>query len=368
MTEAGTGNQGNPQDLPIEQLKEVGREFAQALLARGLAKATDQIEGLTERVNAAGDGGGAAQKAAAAGAKKIAEGESPLKAGLSAGAAGAKEVVKDKVKGAFGGGGKDGKGGGQGKMKVTNIMEEFDVGLPRRVAYDQWTQFADYPSFTKKVESVDQESDEKINWRAQVFLSHRTWESTIIEQVPDERIVWKSKGPKGYVDGAVTFHELAPSMTRVLLVAEYHPDGFFEKTANLWRAQGRRLRLDFKHIKRHMMTKTLLDQEETEGWRGEIRDGEVVKTHEDALKEEEEQRQAEEGDGEQKPEAQEEKPEAQEEKPEAQEEKPEEEPEAREEKSEAQGDEGNGQAKPEAQEGEQEKEKEREKAASGARG
>ncbi|WP_149262668.1 SRPBCC family protein [Actinomadura sp. K4S16] len=354
MTEAGTGDRGNPQDLPIEQLKEVGRQFAQALMMRALSKATGQIEGLTERLNAASDGGGAAEKAAAAGAKKIAEGESPLKAGLSAGATGAKEVVKDKVKGAIGGGGKDGKGGGQGKMKVTNIIEEFDVGLPRRVAYDQWTQFADYPSFTKKVESVEQESDEKINWRAQVFLSHRTWESTIIEQVPDERIVWKSKGPKGYVDGAVTFHELAPSMTRVLLVAEYHPDGFFEKTANLWRAQGRRLRLDFKHIKRHMMTKTLLDQEETEGWRGEIRDGEVVKTHEDALKEEEERRQAEEGGGEEKSEApEEEKPEEQEEKSEGQEEKPE-----------AQEERGDGQQKPEEA---KEKEKEKEKAASGTR-
>ncbi|GAA4316107.1 hypothetical protein GCM10023178_26320 [Actinomadura luteofluorescens] len=251
MTESGTGGNGNAQDLPVDQLKDAARALAQALMVRALEKASGQIGSLTERLDG-GDGGGVAGKAAATGAKKLAEGESPLKAGLSAGATGAKEMVKDKVKSAVGGGGK-GKGGGQGKMKVTNIMEEFDVGLPRRVAYDQWTQFADYPSFTKKVESVEQESDEKINWRAQVFLSHRTWESTIIEQVPDERIVWKSKGPKGYVDGAVTFHELAPSMTRVLLVAEYHPDGFFEKTANMWRAQGRRLRLDFKHIKRHMI-------------------------------------------------------------------------------------------------------------------
>ncbi|MEU9870188.1 SRPBCC family protein [Actinomadura sp. NPDC048021] len=295
MAEAGTGNGSKAQDLPVEQLKDAGRALAQALMVRALEKASGQIEGLTERLDG-GNGGGAAGKAAVKGAQKIAEGESPLKAGLSAGATGAKEMVKGKIKDALPGGGGKGKGGGQGKMKVTNILEEFDVGLPRRVAYDQWTQFADYPSFTKKVESVEQESDEKINWRAQVFLSHRTWESTIIEQVPDERIVWKSKGPKGYVDGAVTFHELAPSMTRVLLVAEYHPDGFFEKTANMWRAQGRRLRLDFKHIKRHMMTKTLLEQEEVEGWRGEIRDGEVVKTHEDALKEEQEAKDREEGE------------------------------------------------------------------------
>ena len=59
---------------------------------------------------------------------------------------------------------------------------------------------------------------------------------------PHERIVWRSKGAKGYVDGAVTFHELTPDLTRILVVLEYHPQGFFEKTGNLWRAQGRRAR------------------------------------------------------------------------------------------------------------------------------
>ncbi|TDC69569.1 SRPBCC family protein [Actinomadura sp. GC306] len=294
MTMAENGTDGNGRaltdDLPVDQLKDAGRELLQALMVKTLNGASGKLQDMTERLTDAADGG-AGSKMAAAGVKKLAEGQSPLKAGLSAGATGAKEKVKDAVS-SIGGG--DGGGGGEGKgdkKKVTNIVEQFDVGIPRRVAYDQWTQFADYPSFTKKVESVDQESDEKLNWRAQIFLSHRSWESTIIEQVPDERIVWKSKGSKGYVDGAVTFHEITPTMTRVILVAEYHPDGFFEKTANLWRAQGRRLRLEFKHIKRHMMTRTLLDQEEIEGWRGEIRDGEVVKSHEDALKEEQEQEQ-----------------------------------------------------------------------------
>ena len=294
MTEKDTGGNGRSltDELPVDQLKEAGRELVQALMVKTLTGASGKIQDMTQRLTEAADGG-AGSKMAATGVKKLAEGESPLKAGLSAGATGAKEKVKDAVSSI--GGGKDGGADGKGdKKKVTNIVEQFDVGIPRRVAYDQWTQFADYPSFTKKVESVEQESDEKLNWRAQIFLSHRSWESTIIEQVPDERIVWKSKGPKGYVDGAVTFHEITPTMTRVILVAEYHPDGFFEKTANLWRAQGRRLRLDFKHIKRHMMTRTLLEQDQIEGWRGEIRDGEVVKTHEEALKEEQEKSKAEE--------------------------------------------------------------------------
>ncbi|MFI0480340.1 SRPBCC family protein [Actinomadura sp. 9N215] len=290
MPETGTGGRGDDRtgrSRPVEGLKDAGREFVQTLMVRTLEKASGRIEGMTRRLNDAAEGEGAGRKAAAAGAEKLAKGASPLKAGLSAGATGAKQKAKEAV-GA--GGGKSGgdAGAGAGKAKATNIVEQFDVGLPRRVAYDQWTRFTDFPSFTKKVESVEQESDEKVNWRAKILWSHRSWESTITEQVPDERIVWTSKGPHGYVDGAVTFHELAPTMTRILLVAEYHPDGFFEKTANLWRAQGRRLRLDFKNIKRHMMTQTLLRQDEVEGWRGEIRDGEVVKTHEEALKEEKE--------------------------------------------------------------------------------
>jgi uncharacterized membrane protein len=135
---------------------------------------------------------------------------------LGAGMAG----VKEKISGLFGRGGKS---GGSKKLKLTNIVESTDVGVPVTLAYNQWTQYNDFPKFTKKVESVDKNRNEeqKTNWKAQVFWSHRTWEATIIEQVPDERIVWRSKGQKGHVDGAVTFHELAPNLTRIPLVLEY---------------------------------------------------------------------------------------------------------------------------------------------------
>ncbi|WP_167305325.1 SRPBCC family protein [Saccharomonospora piscinae] len=239
-------------------------------VSRSAQRLTDYADG------GGGDGdGGGGLGTALTGAKKLAEGQTPVRAALSTGAS----KVKEKVKSAFGGGGSGKKGGG---LKLTNIVEAIDVGVPVDVAYDQWTRFTDFPTFMKKVENVEQESDEKLSWKAQVLWSHRSWDSTITDQVPDQHIVWRSKGEKGYVDGAVTFHELGPNLTRILLVLEYHPQGFFEQTGNLWRAQGRRARLELKHFRRHVMTKTLLHPEELEGWRGTIHDEEVVDDGSDA--------------------------------------------------------------------------------------
>ncbi|WP_084219479.1 SRPBCC family protein [Spirillospora albida] len=165
-------------------------------------------------------------------------------------------------------------GGGWGGP--VDIVEEIDIGAPCRLVYDQWTRFEDFPSFMKKVVSVEQTSDRKLSWKAKVFWSTRTWQATITEQVPERHIVWRSQGPKGLVHGTVSFHERSPDLTRVLLVLEYHPRGLFERTGNLWRAQGRRVRLELKHFRRHVMTRSLTRPEEIEGWRGEIRDGEVV--------------------------------------------------------------------------------------------
>ena len=118
--------------------------------------------------------------------------------------------VKDKVKEAR----RRRRGAARRATKATNIIESIDVGRADHVAYNQWTQFQDFSGFMKKVDNVEQEDEVKVNFKAQVFWSHRTWEATILEQVPDERIVWRSKGEKGHVDGAVTFHELAPNLTR----------------------------------------------------------------------------------------------------------------------------------------------------------
>jgi hypothetical protein len=281
------GKPGLADALPTDALKDAGQKLLGLLVQRAAEAATDRVSGLSERLTGVAENGGQGLRTALTGKERDEDededqdqddGESRpglLKRGFTA--------LKDKMKNAFGGGGG---GGGKKKLKVTVISERQDVGLPLRTTYDLWTQFADFPTFMKKVESVEQASDEKTNWKAQIFLSHRTWEATIVEQVPDSHIVWRSKGPKGHVDGGVSFTGLGPNLTHVALILEYYPQGLFERTGNLWRAQGRRARLEFQHFRRHAMAHVLIHQEDVQGWRGEIHDSEVVKTHEEALEEE----------------------------------------------------------------------------------
>ncbi|HET7388842.1 MAG TPA: SRPBCC family protein [Nocardioidaceae bacterium] len=264
----------NPQ---MDKLKGAGQDVLKSLGERALHSVTDRVQDMTDRFEDIADGGPIG-KAVKKGGEAAAKGDSPVGGAVK----GALSGVKDKITGG-GGGSKSPKA-----TKAMNILEQIDVGVPVRVAYNQWTSFEQFPSFMKKVENVEEESDDepKQNWKAQVLWSHRQWEATITEQIPDERIVWTSTGEKGHVDGSVSFHEIGPSLTRILLVLEYYPQGFMERTGNIWRAAGRRARLEFKHFARHVMTRTILDPDEVEGWRGTIRDGEIVQTHEEALEEE----------------------------------------------------------------------------------
>jgi hypothetical protein len=272
----------------LDQLKDSGRELMGNLGHKALGTVNDKLSGVTDKLTDIGGGGPIGKAVGKAGEAK-AKGDSPVAGGLK----GAVSGIKDKVTGGGSGGG----GGGGGKAtKSTNIIESIDVGVPLSVAYNQWTEFGEFPSFMKKVENVEAQEDTKLTFKAQIFLSHRTWEATILEQVPDERIVWRSKGEKGHVDGSVTFHELAPNLTRILVVLEYYPQGLFEKTGNLWRAQGRRARAELRHFRRHVMTRTILEPDEVEGWRGVIEDGEVVETHEEHVEQEEAEQSQEEGD------------------------------------------------------------------------
>ncbi|MEU1483706.1 SRPBCC family protein [Streptomyces sp. NPDC005752] len=278
-----------------DRLKE---ELQNYLTARAQHAVTNLGHKLGEGVGRLADGKeapGGALKSLAKGGKALSEGKSPAQAAVSAGASHLKETVKDKVKGLFG----KGRKGGGGKSKSVTISEDIDVGVPLREAYDQWTQFQEFSTFAKGVVSVEKSDDTSSNWKVKVAKSTRSWKANVTEQVPDERITWTTEGAKGTVKGVVTFHAITDDLTRVLLVLEYFPKGLFEKTGNIWRAQGRRARLDLKLYRKFIMMRG----EATDGWRGEIRDGEVVMEHDEAVEKEEARAEEENGSEAEEPES-----------------------------------------------------------------
>ncbi|MGW6371218.1 SRPBCC family protein [Streptomyces niveus] len=265
----------NTSESGLERVKEQLSAYVGARGQKLLDSAGGKLTDLSQGLGDGADGGGGLLDVG----KRVLGGESPVKALVGEKAGSVKDKAVDSVKNAFGGG-----GGKSGSPKVTNIIEAIDVGKPLRTVYDRWTEIEEFNSFAKGVTDVSQSDEIESDWKLKIAFSNRSWKATVQEQVPDDRIVWTSEGAQGTTHGAITFHELAPSLTRIVAVVEYTPSGFFEKTGNIWRAQGRRLRLDLKHFQRYA---TLTDDEEVEGWRGEIREGEVVRSHEEGLEDDE---------------------------------------------------------------------------------
>ncbi|WP_051722377.1 SRPBCC family protein [Streptomyces albus] len=267
----------------LDRLKQEASAFAAAQAQRLLVSAGERLGGATARLTDVAEGratgGSGLVKLAGESGRKFAEGKGPVRSAVEIGAAG----LKDKVKEAFTSMGGKRKGGG-GKGKYVTISEDIDVGVPLREAYNQWTQYQEFSTFAKGVQGVESADETTSNWRAKIFWSSRSWKASTTEQIPDERIAWTSEGAKGTLKGVVTFHALDHSLTRILMVLEYYPKGLFEKTGNIWRAQGRRARLDLKNFRRFVMMRG----EATGEWRGEIRDGEAVRSHEEVVEAERE--------------------------------------------------------------------------------
>ncbi|MFC9816946.1 SRPBCC family protein [Streptomyces virginiae] len=267
---------GNP---ATDRLKEELRHYLTARAEDAVTRLGERLGDRVVRLGEPGAAKGSLEKGIAEGGKALGEGKSPARAALAAGTSAFKDTLKEKAKSLVG----RGRTSGGGTPKSVTIAEDIDVGVPVREAYDQWTQFQEFSTFAQGVVSVETADDTTTNWKVKVAKSTRSWQANVTEQIPDERIAWTTQGAKGTVRGVVTFHRLTDDLTRVLLVLEYFPKGLFEKTGNIWRAQGRRARLDLKLYRKFIM----LRGEAADGWRGEIRDGEVVVGHDEAVREEE---------------------------------------------------------------------------------
>jgi uncharacterized membrane protein len=111
------------------------------------------------------------------------------------------------------------------------MIKEIDVDVPVRTAYDQWTQFEDFPLFMDYVERVDQHDDRHLHWTVKIAGISREWEAEITEQTPDQRVAWASVDGTSQ-SGVVTFHPLSDDHTRVVLQLEMEPQGLLEHIAD----------------------------------------------------------------------------------------------------------------------------------------
>jgi uncharacterized membrane protein len=140
-----------------------------------------------------------------------------------------------------------------------------EVNVPVRTAYNQWTQFEEFPNFMEGVESVTQVDDTTLAWKAEIAGQKREWTAKITEQEPDMRIAWRSaEGPTNA--GVVTFHKLDPNTTRVMLQMEFDPEGFVETAGDVLGIVESRVKGDLKRFKEFIESRG----RETGAWRGRV--------------------------------------------------------------------------------------------------
>jgi uncharacterized membrane protein len=148
---------------------------------------------------------------------------------------------------------------------MSEHIATIDVDAPISTVYNQWTQFEDFPRFMDGVEEVKQLSDTMTHWKIKVGGVEREFDAEITEQVPEERIAWRSvEGPKHA--GLVTFHKLADDKTRVTLQMDVDPEDFVEKVGEAVGIVERRIKGDLQRFKEFIESRRV----ETGAWRGEV--------------------------------------------------------------------------------------------------
>ena len=156
---------------------------------------------------------------------------------------------------------------------TTNVQKTVEVDVPVTTAYNQWTQFEDFPRFMGGVQQVVQLDDATLHWVAEIAGVRREWDARILEQVPDEKIAWAAT--EGATNaGAVSFQPLGANRTSITLSLEYEPDGLVEKAGDALGVVERRAEADLQEFKAFIESEGYA----TGAWRGSINEGAGVGT------------------------------------------------------------------------------------------
>jgi uncharacterized membrane protein len=151
------------------------------------------------------------------------------------------------------------------RERMSNIEQSVDVDVPVRTAYNQWTQFEQFPRFMEGVEEVRQVSDTRLHWVAKIAGARREWDAEITEQQPDQRVAWRAtSGAQN--DGMVTFEQLGANRTRVELHLDFDPEGFVEKAGDALGIVRARTHGDLERFKDFIEDRG----HETGEWRGTV--------------------------------------------------------------------------------------------------
>jgi uncharacterized membrane protein len=156
---------------------------------------------------------------------------------------------------------------------MPKIEDTIEVQVPVQQAYNQWTQFEDFPKFMEGIQSVQQLDDTHVQWVAEIRGESRQWTTEITEQRPDEKVAWKTIEGEVKNDGVVTFEPMGDAQTRVNVQMDVESDSTAENVAgDLLGVVKTLVRGDLERFKQLIENR----DEETGAWRGEVREGETT--------------------------------------------------------------------------------------------
>ncbi|MEU6406830.1 SRPBCC family protein [Streptomyces sp. NPDC046985] len=150
---------------------------------------------------------------------------------------------------------------------MSQVEESIEVHVPVNAAYNQWTQFEDFPQFMDGVERIEQRSDTLTHWTTKVAGVGREFDAEITEQIPDERVAWASISGDARQAGVVTFHYIDDNTTKIMLQLDYDPEGMTETIGDKLGFVKRQVHGDLRRFKDFIESR---GGSETGAWRGEI--------------------------------------------------------------------------------------------------